>query len=90
MASVSDSDISEAESIIEDRDDGTSLRGRDGVGPPGYEKGSKNAQKIIFCNFRKEFSTLDWRLAPPLEPGVVPSPNSAILVLFETPAPVSV
>ena len=45
MASVSDSDISEAESIIEDRDDGTSLRGRDGVGPPGYENGRENAQK---------------------------------------------
>ena len=47
MASVSDSDISEAESIIEDRDDGTSLRGRDGVGPPGCEKGRENAQKLI-------------------------------------------
>ena len=34
IASVSDSDISEAESTIELRLDGTSDLGRDGVGPP--------------------------------------------------------
>ena len=58
MASVSDSDISEAESIIEDRDDGTSLRGRDGVGPPGCEKGRENAQKLSFVTFEKSFRPL--------------------------------
>ena len=35
MASVSDSDISDAESIMLERDEGTSLRGKLGVGPPG-------------------------------------------------------
>ena len=54
MASVSDSDISEAESIMLDRDEGTSLRGRLGVGPPGCcsedEAVAPNPKSAIFFN----------------------------------------
>ena len=56
MASVSDSDISDAESIMLDRDEGTSLRGRLGVGPPGCcsedEAVAPNPKSAIFSTLR--------------------------------------